>query len=266
MKIAITTRGRVGADSVDEARAILGESVEGFAGPVPFARVTLKLEPDPARERPATAKASLDCNGRMLRAHVAAETMPQALAVLRHRLADQLDHLAQRTDELRHRDLHHEAGEWHRWDVPSARAPYFDRHPEEREIVRRKAYSISALDVDGAIREMELLDQEFHLFVDASTGCDAAVAAVDGAYQVSETQPVEPGRLEACVAPVAAAPAAPELTVRDAMARLDTSGERFVFFRDPADGRGHVLYRRYDGDYGLLSPVPRVGAQSHAFR
>ena len=29
----------------------------------------------------------------------------------------------------------------------------------------------------------------------------------------------------------------------------------WVFFRDADSGRGHVLYRRYDGHYGLIVPV-----------
>lgn len=28
-----------------------------------------------------------------------------------------------------------------------------------------------------------------------------------------------------------------------------------VFFRDRRSGRGHVLYRRYDGHYGLIEPA-----------
>ncbi|MGF6887446.1 hypothetical protein ABIA39_005955 [Nocardia sp. GAS34] len=31
-------------------------------------------------------------------------------------------------------------------------------------------------------------------------------------------------------------------------------GWPFVFFRDPACHRGCVLYHRYDGHYGLLTP------------
>jgi hypothetical protein len=36
---------------------------------------------------------------------------------------------------------------------------------------------------------------------------------------------------------------------------LDLEGGGFLFFREHERGRGAVLYRRYDGHYGLVSPV-----------
>jgi hypothetical protein len=48
---------------------------------------------------------------------------------------------------------------------------------------------------------------------------------------------------------------APALTEAEAIDRLDLSGSPFVFFVDSADGRGRVLYRRYDGHYGLITPA-----------
>ena len=54
------------------------------------------------------------------------------------------------------------------------------------------------------------------------------------------------------------APAAPRLTVREAAAALATAGTRqFLFFLNPEHGRGRVLYRRYDGNFGLLEAAPR---------
>jgi hypothetical protein len=42
-------------------------------------------------------------------------------------------------------------------------------------------------------------------------------------------------------------------TVDNAIARLNIGGERFVFFADTVTGRGTVVYRRYDGHYGLVT-------------
>ncbi|MFI8458033.1 sigma 54 modulation/S30EA ribosomal C-terminal domain-containing protein [Kitasatospora sp. NPDC085464] len=47
----------------------------------------------------------------------------------------------------------------------------------------------------------------------------------------------------------------PELTVAEAVSRLDLTGLPFVFFTDTATGRGNVLYHRYDGHYGLITPA-----------
>jgi hypothetical protein len=43
-----------------------------------------------------------------------------------------------------------------------------------------------------------------------------------------------------------------------ARAVLDLSDAPFVFYVDPSDDRGRVLYRRYDGHYGLVEP-PEAG-------
>jgi len=63
---------------------------------------------------------------------------------------------------------------------------------------------------------------------------------------------VESGPIEASVEISDAA--VPELNVDEAIERLDAAKEPFVFFADPATGRGNVLYRRYDGHYGLVTP------------
>jgi hypothetical protein len=47
----------------------------------------------------------------------------------------------------------------------------------------------------------------------------------------------------------------PEEPLARAIDRLELSGEPFAFFRDPGSGRGHVVYHRYDGHYGLITPA-----------
>lgn len=42
-------------------------------------------------------------------------------------------------------------------------------------------------------------------------------------------------------------------SLEEAIDLLDASEQPFVFFLDPQTGRGRVLYRRYEGHYGLLS-------------
>jgi hypothetical protein len=45
------------------------------------------------------------------------------------------------------------------------------------------------------------------------------------------------------------------LTVAEARKQLDATGLPFLLFAEPTSGRGRVLYRRYDGHYGLVRPV-----------
>ena len=46
----------------------------------------------------------------------------------------------------------------------------------------------------------------------------------------------------------------PTETVEAAREQLELMDEPFVFFVDAKSGRGNVLYRRYDGHYGLITP------------
>jgi hypothetical protein len=57
---------------------------------------------------------------------------------------------------------------------------------------------------------------------------------------------------------------APELTLPQAQQRLDVDDEPWLFFKDPASGRGQVLYRRYDGHYGLITPTGESVAKPSA--
>jgi len=36
---------------------------------------------------------------------------------------------------------------------------------------------------------------------------------------------------------------------------MNAVGHRFPFFENAATGRGSVVYRRYDGHYGLIEPL-----------
>jgi len=45
------------------------------------------------------------------------------------------------------------------------------------------------------------------------------------------------------------------MTEDQAVTHLDLGGDPFVFYVDAGTGRGRVLYRRYDGNYGLISPA-----------
>jgi putative sigma-54 modulation protein len=44
------------------------------------------------------------------------------------------------------------------------------------------------------------------------------------------------------------------MTAEEAALRMEGSGEEFVVFRDAGSERLSVLYRRRDGDYGLIVP------------
>ena len=253
---SVETRGEVTDDERAYALEKLRHVSRFVPGPILHARLRLHHEPDPARERPAIAEASLDVNGRAMRAHVAAPTMREAIDLLEARLRRRIDRLAERDQslQLRHRDAG--SGEWHHGDAQARRPEFFDRPAEEREVVRRKAFTLDAETPDEAVLDLEMLDHDFLLFHDAATDQDSLIHRIgDGDYYLIQAN-VNIDALEACVAPIRPSSFVPaRMGLDDATQLLDLGEEPFVFFIDSRTRRGNVVYRRYDGHYGLIVPA-----------
>lgn len=254
--IAVLTRGRVDDDDVDYAVARIGTVLGHVDDPVLFARLKLVRAGDPARAKPALAQIALDVNGELVRAHVAGHTMCEAADLLQRHLTDKLEQRAQHRDDLRTRGAERQPGEWRHGDLPTERPEYYDRPPEERQLVRHKSFAIDELTVDEAAFDMDQLDYNFHLFRDLASGEDSVLERRDnGAYRLTRLhrRPVDagPAAIELTIADTTPA----EVTVSEAIQRLDADGEPFVFFANTATGRGNVVYRRYDGHYGLITPA-----------
>jgi ribosome-associated translation inhibitor RaiA len=233
--VKVTVRG----DLHNEDRSYALDKVDRvlmFAGaPILGAHLVLGWARDPAQPHPAHLEIGLNVNGVPLRAHVAADSMREGADLLQERLRRQLVQLHART-HTQHRwsDAVREP-EWHsaekRRKVPEDRR----RSPETLEIVRRKTFALHPLTVDEAAYEMDLLDHDFYLFTDETDSEVVVYRGIDQDHAVLTAPPV--------------------LTERQAMEHLDLAGEPFVFYRDVTDGRGRVLYDRFDGDYGLIMPA-----------
>ncbi len=251
---SITTHGDVG----DRAKAYVEEKLVRVAklaqGPILGARVVLRMETNPAVQRPAVAEATIDVNGHAIRAHVAAASMLGAIDLLEERLGRQLRQLAERRRAKRERKGEAEPGEWHHGDLPTRRPSHFPRPPEERELRRQKSFAAVESTPDEAVFDMDMLDHDFYLFTNITTEEDNVVHRLgDGAYELLAPTP-DPGAVAGCVMPlVVSEQAVPRVGVTDAVALLDVSAEPFVFFVDVESGRGAVVYLRYDGHYGLLT-------------
>ena len=249
--IEVTRRG----DVDDQARAYAEEKVAVALAvahrPVLRAHVVLARHHDPAVGTPATAEATVDVGGTVLRAHAAAPTTTEAVDELEARLRRRLTQAEERT-RTRHRWTGIAAEhEWRHGDLPRRPEAWFPRPLEAREVVRRKTFAAEPLTVDEAAFDMESLDHDFFLYIDAGTGEAAVVRRLaDGGYAVQGgAAPEAVGR---AAADVVLDPPPPRLSDEEARARLDADVERFVFYLDPGTGQGRVLYRRYDGHYGLI--------------
>jgi hypothetical protein len=110
--------------------------------------------------------------------------------------------------------------------------------------------------VEEAADEMDLLDHGFYLYLDADHGIDRVVyhngdsglrvvPRVDGEALPGQTRP-----------PIHPAPLVlNHLPLNEAEVLLDEGDEPFVFFAEPDASRVQVLYRRFDGHYGLITPA-----------
>jgi hypothetical protein len=254
--IAVATQGSVQPDDVVYATDRIGTLLRHVGQPVLLARLRLTQAADPARVRPAIAQVALDIDGELVRAHVAGHDMREAADLLQERLRDQLDHRAEHREDIQTRSGISEPGEWRHGDLRASRPEYYDRPVDERQLVRHKAFAVGELNPDEAVFDMEQLDHDFHLFSDLATGEDALMQrAPDGSYQITRLHPVSVVSGPTSIPFTVAQDPPPVLGAADAIQRLNDGGEPFVFFADEATGRGNVVYRRYDGHYGLIAPA-----------
>jgi ribosome-associated translation inhibitor RaiA len=253
--VEVVKRGDIHDTDVEYAMKRIDTVTELIGAPILFVRVRLSREADPHHTRPALAQATLDINGDLIRAHVAADTMTEAVDLLAARLRDQVQHRAERRRRRRvpHRVV--QPGEWRHGDVREDRSLFAVVAPDEREVVAHKVFAIDPATPDEAAADMEQLDHDFWLFHDLASDADAVIEHLpEGGYRLQRTTPVNAEAGPVAIELEVAEQAPPTTTLEQAIERLEGGGERFVFFVDAEGGRGHVLYRRYDGHYGLLRP------------
>jgi len=173
-------------------------------------------------------------------------------------MAEAIDEMDERlTRRLRrHRkrleDRHHQP------ETEPARAHpgYSHLDAEDREVVRHKTLAMRPMNVEEAVDEMDLLDHGFYLYLDADHGLDRVVyRSGNGGLHVAPSVASEnlPGDTRPPISP--AALVLNHLPIEEAEVLLDQGDEPFVFFAEPGSDRGQVLYRRFDGHYGLVTPA-----------
>ncbi|WP_431965827.1 sigma 54 modulation/S30EA ribosomal C-terminal domain-containing protein [Nocardia sp. bgisy134] len=124
-----------------------------------------------------------------------------------------------------------------------------------RPVVRREHRVLLVGSVAEAAAELVARGREALLFTDIETGMDAVLYR-GGPYGVRLARQHRrglPGDSEAPALTVDARPT-PYLEESEAVERLCRFGLSFVFFNDPGDGRGRLLYRGHDGDLIVVAP------------
>ena len=210
---------------------------------------------DPAVERPAIAQVSADLNGRLVRAQAAGGTMREAVEHACDRLRIRLERAAPNWEAVHGGRPVAGPGEWRHQSLPAPQLPYFPRPPGERTVVRHKSCTLGRETPDEAAAEAELIDYDFHLFTEKSTGEDSVIYRTADGYRLAlahrRTRQLCPVGSSVTVSEMPA----PRLPVAEAAARLEAEGQPFLFFVNAATGRGNLIYHRYDGHYGLIGPA-----------
>ncbi|MDZ7676082.1 MAG: sigma 54 modulation/S30EA ribosomal C-terminal domain-containing protein [Acidimicrobiales bacterium] len=259
--VELSVEGDVSVDERAYALDKLTRAAVSQREPVRSVVIRLEWMAHPARDQRARARVTVDIDGDPVRAHVSASTMAEAIDLLEARLATRLRHRANHRLALRRRGASSGPGEWRHGDAPGARGIPPGRARDERAIVRRPTWSAEPCTFDEAVFDLEVLDLGFLLFTDLASGQDAVVfRREDGTYAVRLAAVAERGQRTASRAAVEFDPApTPRISLDEAQEHLDEGGEPWVFFVDPASGRGHVLYRRDDGHDGLITPRTDAG-------
>lgn len=239
----VELRGEIAPDLTDYARQKVAGVLRHTGRAVLHVHIQVERHRDPARERPVTARATVDLDGTPVSVHVEATKPRDAV----DQLVERLDHRLERVSRARHP----------RRGRP-APAP---AHPAgEREIVRHTTISPQRCSIDDAVAEMDDQDLDFHLFVEESSGQDAVVyrdgpATLRLAQIGGGTGAIGPHTVDLTVSPHPA----PLLDTAEAVNRLEMAGLPFVFYLDGDHGRANVVYHRHDGDYGLIDPPTHGG-------
>lgn len=226
----MSTAGDVSAEEHD----LVWDTIDGLVSlrdePVTHVEVRLTQQAGTSRVDPVSLRVIIGLTGGSVRASARAGDVRTAATIVERRLKEGLRRRAERRVDTRSaeqtiRDTEQTLPE--RWS---------QRPRSEREIVRNKTVSPGPSTLEEATFDLTTMGYDFFLYVDIETGNDALVARADDGDFVAHT-------------------AAPVASLASARNRLDAGNEPFVFFSDQQSRRGNVLYRRFDGHYGLIVPA-----------
>ncbi|HEX6299822.1 MAG TPA: HPF/RaiA family ribosome-associated protein [Acidimicrobiia bacterium] len=253
--VVYQTVGLVPTSARVEAEEMVSKLSDFAPRPVLFARVRVKNDEDRDPDQCSVVEGTMDVSGAVIRAQAAGPTAIDALRVVGNKLERRLTRLAAKRQRATKRPPSTPTGEWRSGDLPSDRPEFYDRPPEERQVVRRKTYSpADRLSVSEALFDLDVLDHRFFLFTDAADEKPSIVYEEDDRVALRKIDGSKPDEARLRPGVQVSRTPAPTITVEDAVSRLNLSGMPFVFFRDAESRSASVLYRRYDGHYGLIVP------------
>ncbi|WP_067845696.1 sigma 54 modulation/S30EA ribosomal C-terminal domain-containing protein [Nocardia lijiangensis] len=238
----MTTRGAVPPADVTRAVRAIGRVLRRHHLDVP-ARVRVTAPRN--REEPTVVQANVRLHDTPTRVQV---TGPRGFAVT---------FAVERLDRQLSRLVANQSRAW-----PDPARPPLARVTEQRPIIRRKYCELMTGTPAEATAVMDAMDYDAYLFTDADTGEDAIVHWSDpfgvrlvrqrttSALDERMSRPLSANSLPLTVHPEPS----PVLRESEAATTLCRDGLPFLFFTDRETLRGHLLYRRYDGDLTVVAP------------
>ncbi|MFG2043768.1 sigma 54 modulation/S30EA ribosomal C-terminal domain-containing protein [Dactylosporangium sp. NPDC048998] len=144
---------------------------------------------------------------------------------------------------------------WEAWPWPDPeRRPL--AVPGPAHITRRKPVRLHRRSSCQAGAYLAAMDYDAYLFTDAETGEDALVhRAGPTGVQLSRQRSMHPPTVHGAPVPTVNPRHTPVLTADEAVAHLAEGWLPFLFFTEARTGRGNLVYRRYDGGAGLVTPA-----------
>jgi ribosome-associated translation inhibitor RaiA len=243
--LILHTAGPVPGEARDQVRELVNQLIEMAPRPIRQAKVKIKSDRNREMAERTLAQASLEVSGVTIRAESAGEDPSQALDSLVASLEEKLNHLDDPGASSRQSDRPH----------------FVELEPDQRVIARQKTCSrTEQIDTDQAIDRLAEMSYRFFIYTDIADSKTTVVAEagedettiqkVDGSFPDGSQR----SGVRAIVGPP------PIRSVPDAVGELNETGRDHLFFRDLDSEKASVLYRRYDGHYGLLveSSVPGV--------
>lgn len=236
--LEMCVRGVVGDEVQDCARAMIGAVLAHRRVPASAARV--RLSGGNCGGGPLLVQVNLRVCGAPARIQVPGRDPAMAIAAAADRL---------------HRQIQRLTTAWEPWPWPDPQRRALSA-PGGGQIVRRKSHRLHVGAPCQAAAVLNAMDYDVYLFTDAETGQDAVVyRSGPTGLRLTRQRSMRPPSTPTAPPLTVNSRKVPTLSAAQAADQLAEGWLPFVFYTDNHTGRGNLLYRRYDGNLGLVSPV-----------
>lgn len=251
--------GPVPMSARKDAAELMARISDSTPEPLTHARLKIKRDDERPPAQVVLVEARVEVSGIPLRAESTGPTSAAALQDVGDRLSYKLADVPGSRRRHKSRPPSIPPGRWKISDLPGSRPGFRHRPPERRSIMRRKTYSPDdRCSVYVALSRLQALDYRWFIFTDEADdrttivydeGKGPTVCKADGS--TPDAGSIHPG-IEVVTAE------APAIAIAEAVSRLNESDETFIFFTGVDLHGVSVLYRRYDGHYGLMESRANV--------